>query len=1076
MGVFDLFRQDEPGSGTDIDHLIEKLRSSDPDCRKTAISDLQAFGKPALLPLVEKTKGADDALRIKLLFVLYGLSDVTPSEVCTCMKTHGRMENKEIIALLSLPGRNALSPLLKMMADPDHSVRMLATGALAEVGEPGVPVLVRALSHRSHRIRAGAAEALVRQKWAPKNNDEYLSFLIAQEQWPDLIRARKNAVPYLIDLLSDRQYGIRMEAAKALGAIGDPKAIPALGGLLANEENEMCICAIEALEKIQNEKAIRPLVDALSHHSYNIRHVAATALSSFDWTPDTPDERARFYLASEEWHELTRMGRAAIPYLVEMLANPRYSLRVSAAGCLKAIGPPGREALVAATRSKDPLVRSTALEILNESVVAPPRPPAGVPDPHPVGTTRTKSPAPASPGSPSRTPPPSPATFHPAPAQNTGAHSAEPLSRPAPAPMQPRPEAPRQREFVPPEPTAAPEPAGRERIPDFSGLAKETPEAEISDEEIASLISTLKSTDENLRTLAVDALGRIGPRAIDALAGALSDPSWEVRQAAADVLGRIPDERVTALLIEALKDTDEEVRATAARSLGRVGDFAGFVPLISALMDPDAGVRTSAEEALGTFGEKAASPLRKLFVHEHPFVRGSAAAILAKVAGADAIPDISYLFFDPDTAVQERAAVAIGSLGTPAIPVFSDLLAQPDPALRLLAVTGLYHAGPTAEEYLVAACKDGDAAVRDRALTLYNALCRKRDEDTALAPAECVIAPSFLPRSDFAEPSAPAPAAEPERQRSATSDEETIRFLIETLAHYSPQIQRSAVESLVMIGQPAAGLLIEALASPTPLIRTRAALVLGRINDPRAVPPLKALLVGMDPGMRSAAAAALGQMGDPATIPDLTLLLGDPAEGIRIAGVQALGATGHPDAFAVLIEALGDEEYTVRAAAAEVLTGHGTAAVPTLIGALCHPSRDIRKGAVTCLNAIGWEPESIEELVHYQIAREAWIELSQAGDCALDPLRRLALTSAEEDLRMGAVITLVKIESPGAIELLIEALRDKSMLIRRKAMNALIDRGESARDPLVAAADSSDPDIRVTSAQVLERLHRKTNA
>ncbi len=367
-----------------------------------------------------------------------------------------------------------------------------------------------------------------------------------------------------------------------------------------------------------------------------------------------------------------------------------------------------------------------------------------------------------------------------------------------------------------------------------------------------------------------------------------------------------------------------------------------------------------------------------------------------------------------------------------------------------------------------------DAAVRDRALTLYNALCRKRDEDTATATAKCVLAPSFLPRTGTDEAS--APAAEPERQRSAKSDEDTIRFLIETLAHYSPQIQRSAAESLVIIGKPAAGPLIEALASTTPLIRTRAALVLGRINDPRSVPPLKALLVGMDPGMRSAAAAALGLMGDMATIPDLTLLLGDPTEGIRIAGVKALRATGHPDAFAVLIEALRDEEYTVRAAAAEVLTGHGTTAGPTLIAALCHPARDIRKGAVTCLNAIGWEPESIEDLVHYQIAREAWIELAQAGDCALDPLRRLALTSAEEDLRMGAVITLVKIESPGAIELLITALRDKSMLIRRKAMNALINRGESARDPLVAAADSSDPDIRVTSAQVLEKIHRKTNA
>ena len=1079
MGVFDLFRKEEQGAGnhTDIGSLIRDLQSGDAERMKAATSQLQAMGKPALVPLLEKAQGANDTLRLRIIFVIHGLAGVTPSEVCTCMKTCCRMENTEIETLLALPGRNAIPYILKMMTDPDCHIRSVAAGALAEIGEPGVPVLVKALSHRSHRIRAGAAEALVRQKWMPKNNDDYFHFLLAQEKWPDMIRAKKGAVPYLTEALSDRYYGIRMGAAKALGAIGDPRAISALGSLLADDENEVCISAIEALEQIHDEKAVRPLVDALSHKSYNVRHMAATALSFLNWTPDNPDEKACFYLASEQWHELTRMGRAAIPHLVDLLGNPRYTLRAGAASALKAMGTPGREALVAAAHSQDPVIRNAALETLNESTgVRSQAATPAVPDQHPTGAVSPKKPVvPLDPrAQPGKSPQLSSNNTHPVPELKAGSQPAEPVVHPPPDPQSEEQPARKPREFVPPPPPKCADLSARERTPDFSGLAKEVPEPESSDEEIATLINTLQSGDENIRTLAVDALGRIGPRAIDALAGAIRDPSTEVRLAAADALGRIPDNRATTPLIEALQDSDEEVRAVVARSLGRIGDSDGFIPLISALMDPDAGVRASAEKALGSFGEKAAGPVRKLLSHTNPLVRGSAAAILATIAVTAAIPDLEQLVTDPDTEVQERAVVALGSLGVPAIPVLAVFLASADPTIRLLAVIGLGQVGPAAEEYLVAACRDEDDAVRERACALCAALCRKAEGDATFPPAECVISSSPVPIRESAVPSVPIPV--PGTHRQVKSDENTILFLIDTLAHYSTQIQLSAAKSLAAIGEPAVDLLISALTSEKALVRIRATQVLGHIGDTRAIIPLTTSLDGPDTDMRKAAAEALGQIGGPETITDLIRLLHDPAEEIRIAGARALGATGHSEAIDGLIDALCDEEYSVRAEVFDVMTRNGTIAIPALVAALCHPSREIRRGAVSCLDALGWEPETIEELVQYQIAREAWVALSQAGDCALTPIRRLVLSSAEEDLRMGAILTLVKMESPGAIDLLIEALQDKSLQIRRKAMNALVDRGESAHDPLMAAAASPNPDIRAASEKVLERISRKSSA
>ena len=87
------------------------------------------------------------------------------------------------------------------------------------------------------------------------------------------LRADESLDP-LIDALSSRKKQIRLHAATLLGAINDPKAIPAL------------IETLHDNNKLVREPAVEPLIETLNDEDWRVRGAAAWALGNLD------DERA----------------------------------------------------------------------------------------------------------------------------------------------------------------------------------------------------------------------------------------------------------------------------------------------------------------------------------------------------------------------------------------------------------------------------------------------------------------------------------------------------------------------------------------------------------------------------------------------------------------------------------------------------------------------------------------------------------------------------------------------------------------------------------------------------------------
>lgn len=114
--------------------------------------------------------------------------------------------------------------------------------------------------------------------------------------------------------------------------------------------------------------------------------------------------------------------------------------------------------------------------------------------------------------------------------------------------------------------------------------------------------------------------------------------------------------------------------------------------------------------------------------------------------------------------------------------------------------------------------------------------------------------------------------------------------------------------------------LIWALRHPEPTVAPRAARILGRLKEHRAVGPLLELIErSTDLGALEEGAEALGEIADPAAVPALARLAATSYLSVRVRAVEALGRIGDADARLALREATGDTNASVREAALEAL-------------------------------------------------------------------------------------------------------------------------------------------------------------
>ncbi|MEW6207984.1 MAG: HEAT repeat domain-containing protein [Acidobacteriota bacterium] len=263
----------------------------------------------------------------------------------------------------------------------EGSARAEAIRALARIGEPAIPDLLRVLSGGSADKQYEAEEVLVqigrsviphlRKRLPLDNTDAFrtrairiLRRICDPSTAPDLIAAlgdphyavraeaalglgqmkELSAASVLIDLLRDDSLMIRCIAARALGDIGDRRAVPALMAMLSSDDRDMREEASKAIEKIGD--TLPSLIEGLKKGDVETRRLAASALARFrddraapaliDSLKDTDAQVRR--IAAEKLGE-TR-NHSAVPALIAALSDVDSGVKTQAAQSLGLLGDP----------------------------------------------------------------------------------------------------------------------------------------------------------------------------------------------------------------------------------------------------------------------------------------------------------------------------------------------------------------------------------------------------------------------------------------------------------------------------------------------------------------------------------------------------------------------------------------------------------------------------------------------------------------------------------------------------------------------------------------------------------------
>jgi HEAT repeat protein len=633
------------------------------------------------------------------------------------------------------------------------------------------------------------------------------------------------------------------------------------------------------------------------------------------------------------------------------------------------------------------------------------------------------------------------------------------------------------------------------------------------------LAAQLQSPDDAVRLRAVRALEAEAGSA-GSLAGALGDPSWRVRKAAAEGLARGPDEDAMDELLAALRerhrdpavlnaaltalvrarhdvvaplvallaaaDSDTDLRTYVALALGLLGDRRGVAALVRTLGDPDANVRFHAIEALGRIGSR------------------EAALPVLEVAESR---DFSVAFAALDT----LALIGEPSVARRLVPLLDDELLRPAAVDALGRLGGEDVAGVLAR---LLAAPDGSAADVATALATLHARFHERGEGDRVAELTAAVA---TPDGGRALIAALATGSDAERAAIAVvlgwlDVAGTEAALARLLTH--PGARRAAADVLARRGVAAVAPLLDALAADDAEARKAAAAALGRIGAAAAVPALVALL-DESPEVAVVAAGALGSIGDARAFEPLLARLDDSNAAVRQAAVSAIHSIGHPDTPTRIHALLDHPSPHVREAAAKIAGYFGYEACVDPLLALCHDADEgVRRAAVEQLAHLvdprvhaalaealdggtpGVRAAAVRALAHVDAAEslprllaacrdaDPWVRYYAARSLgrhrragAVTSLIALATGDPIPPVRIAAVEALGEIGAADGMAALLPLADDADPMIARPALAAL---GQSADPatlaPLVAALSADDAGLRLAALEALARRADPTAA
>jgi HEAT repeat protein len=356
-----------------------------------------------------------------------------------------------------------------------------------------------------------------------------------------------------------------------------------------------------------------------------------------------------------------------------------------------------------------------------------------------------------------------------------------------------------------------------------------------------------------------DSLKRYGKQAVAGLIGSLRGPAphWT-----GDLLVRFGEPAVPSLM-DALRSRNAQIRQWAADVLGRIADRRAIDPLRSAALDAASNVRFHALKALARIDPIAARPeITDAAERDSDWeVRREAIMALAKQNPGRAVDLLAELAVDSQ--IGRLACVALRSLGVDGMAALQRLMDETVGTGRTNAALALGWRDSQAISILVAIIADKGASNQQR-LAAASAVW--------LAPDASAMEVDLRILTDRSEDFRLRAMAA--RALQGAVGPNCRSALTEALGDPNALVRAGALDGLSSGHYPSAvNEIVPALTDQDVYVRTSAAYALSRLGDRRALDPLLRTLSDPEWGVRGAAVNALGSLRDRRAIPALEELL-----------------------------------------------------------------------------------------------------------------------------------------------------------------------------------------------------------
>ncbi|MFX0134163.1 MAG: HEAT repeat domain-containing protein, partial [Candidatus Hodarchaeota archaeon] len=314
----------------------EELDNKDKNIRSSLARFLGELGdKKAVKPLIHCLKDKNVMVRYETAEALGKLADKEAIEPLI----HALNDEVDIVrryvtkSLIKIGDERAIDPLIKSLKDKNVYVRRNAAEALGKIGTTKIiDPLIQIMKDRNEDnfLRRNSAEALQKNGWKPRSNEEKIVYFITKKSWDELKKLGKLAVELLILDLQCEDSNVRHEAAIALGNIGDNTAVSPLIQTINDEDSRVRQEVATALGNIGDNEAVGPLIQALKDEDNKVRREAAIALGNIgDNEAVCPLIQA---LKDEDWYVTENVAEAlgkledirAVDSLIQYLIDGDY--------------------------------------------------------------------------------------------------------------------------------------------------------------------------------------------------------------------------------------------------------------------------------------------------------------------------------------------------------------------------------------------------------------------------------------------------------------------------------------------------------------------------------------------------------------------------------------------------------------------------------------------------------------------------------------------------------------------------------------------------------------------------------